>query len=84
MEEPLGTSFDLGSFERKTVVVTGGLDGIGAACVEQFLNYGANVAVSHLPNDVDRARADAFCGTSMRRSSHALDLRSPALIEQFW
>jgi len=32
------------SFKNKNVLVTGGSRGIGKACVELFLNAGANVA----------------------------------------
>ena len=36
------------NLEGKTVVVTGGASGIGAAVVDEFLNQGCNVVVSDL------------------------------------
>ena len=72
------------SFSGKTVVITGGLDGIGAACAELFLECGAQVAVSHLPTEQDKARAGVFCGQSEYRSAHPLDLLDPSAITQFW
>ncbi|MEM1073662.1 MAG: SDR family NAD(P)-dependent oxidoreductase [Pseudomonadota bacterium] len=43
------------SFDAKTVVVTGGASGIGAALVAQFRNAGARVAVVDLMADRDAA-----------------------------
>ena len=36
------------NLEGKTVIVTGGASGIGAAVVDEFLNQGCNVVVSDL------------------------------------
>ncbi len=41
------------SFENRTVIVTGGSRGIGAAISRGFADAGANVIVNHLPNDPD-------------------------------
>lgn len=45
----------IGSFENKTVIVTGGSCGIGAAISTGFAAAGAKVVVNHLPNERDEA-----------------------------
>ena len=40
------------NFKNKTVVITGGASGIGAACAQTFFDAGANVAILDVaPND---------------------------------
>lgn len=43
-------------FAKKTVVITGGSKGIGAACVKLFADHGANVAVL----DIEEESSNAF------------------------
>jgi enoyl-[acyl-carrier protein] reductase III len=45
-------------FSGKTILVTGGARGIGAAVVRQFIDCGANVVINHL-RDVGKGAGDA-------------------------
>ena len=57
---PLPVTFDpelLKSAEGKTVVVTGGANGIGASTAELFASCGANVVVADLPSSRPAAEA---------------------------
>ena len=43
------------NFKNKTVVITGGANGIGAACAQAFFDAGANVAVLDVASDSNQA-----------------------------
>ncbi len=49
------------SLRNKTVFVTGGGSGIGAAIVESFIDQGARVAFVDIDDDASRALCDALC-----------------------
>lgn len=65
------------SIEGKIAFVTGGLGGIGRACVQTLVAHGALVAVAHTPG---AASAEDAAGLVARYpdalSAHVLDLRS--------
>ena len=62
----------------KRAVVTGGDSGIGRAVAIAFAREGADVLVTHLPEEEPDARATAeLAGTGARVLLHAADLRTP-------
>jgi NAD(P)-dependent dehydrogenase (short-subunit alcohol dehydrogenase family) len=61
------------SLEGRTVIVTGGARGIGAAAVEALLDHGALVALTY---NLGATAAEELCRRSPERlSAHRLDLR---------
>lgn len=73
---------DLGTCLRgKVALVSGGLGGIGRACVESLLAHGARVAFSWAEGQESEADARALEATASEHlSAHALDLRRAASI----
>lgn len=85
-EYPLLSPFLLTS---KTVLVTGGMGGIGQACVSLLQRYGANVAYTYFSGkNGSSGEGDAPVDRSIdsvdpdRSSVHPLDLRSTASIQE--
>jgi NAD(P)-dependent dehydrogenase (short-subunit alcohol dehydrogenase family) len=65
------------------VLVTGGLGGIGRACIQVFLEHGANVAFTYAAGVEPPEMAHALVTSNPHRlSAHALDLREAASIRQ--
>lgn len=79
-----GTPIDLGAGLRdRVVLITGGLGGIGRACIERFAAHGALVAFTYADGVEPRDAADALVAEDpARRSAHALDLRATASIDR--
>lgn len=78
-----GGPIDLGaSLRDRVVLVTGGLGGIGRACIERFSVHGALVAFT-FADGIETAEVAAGVAATdpERRSAHPLDLRSTASIE---
>ncbi len=70
------------SVAGRTVLVTGGLGGIGRACVAEFLAHGAQVAFTYAQGVEAVTSAEAMVATAPERlSAHPLDLRDAASIE---
>jgi len=67
--------------DGRVALVTGGLGGIGRACVERLHAFGATVATTFIP-DVETADmvSDVFFGQE-RVSAHSLDLANPGSIK---
>ena len=70
-------------FDGKTVVVTGGSRGIGAAISVAFARSGASVVVNHLPTEVDiggfdaiRSQIDEFGGSCISVKKDFLNVLS--------
>ncbi len=62
----------------KRAVVTGGDSGIGRAVAIAFAREGAEVVITHLPEEEDDARTTAeLAGADSRVVLHAADLRTP-------
>ncbi len=62
----------------KRAVVTGGDSGIGRAVAIAFAREGAEVVITHLPEEEDDARTTAeLAGPDSRVVLHAADLRTP-------
>jgi NAD(P)-dependent dehydrogenase (short-subunit alcohol dehydrogenase family) len=62
----------------KRAVVTGGDSGIGRAVAIAFAREGADVLITHLPQEEDDARTTAeLAGADRRVVLHAADLRTP-------
>jgi NAD(P)-dependent dehydrogenase (short-subunit alcohol dehydrogenase family) len=55
------------SFRDKTIVITGGSKGIGAACVELFLSEGAKVAVLDVAETTNEAVYFQYCDVSSEK-----------------
>jgi NAD(P)-dependent dehydrogenase (short-subunit alcohol dehydrogenase family) len=71
------------SMSAKIVLVTGGLGGIGRACIETFLAHGAIVAFTYADGVESPDVAAQLVATAPDRlSAHALDLRSAASIQR--
>jgi len=71
------------SLAGRVVLVTGGLGGIGRACVDLFLAHGATVAFTYADGVEAPAVAAAFVANAPQQcSAHPLDLRSSASITQ--
>lgn len=71
------------SLTGRVVLVTGGLGGIGRACVALFRAHGATVAFTYTDGVEAEAVAQAVVASDPERvSAHALDLRSAASIQQ--
>lgn len=71
------------SLAGRIVLVTGGLGGIGRACVELFLAHGATVAFTYAAGVEDPAVAATLVDTApLHLSAHPLDLRDGASIER--
>jgi 3-oxoacyl-[acyl-carrier protein] reductase len=70
------------SLQNKNVLVTGGSRGIGKACVELFLNAGANVAFTYqaAKNEADKVIADY--GGSSKLKQYKLNLADANDIEK--
>lgn len=69
------------SMRGKVVLITGGLGGIGRACVQAFLAHGATVAFTYAAGVEAEAGAQAVVASDPERlSAHALDLREAASI----
>ncbi|MBK9097758.1 MAG: 3-oxoacyl-ACP reductase FabG [bacterium] len=70
------------SLKNKNVLVTGGSRGIGKACVELFLNAGANVAFTfQLAEDQAKKISESFTGSS-KLKYYKMNLNEPASIEK--
>jgi 3-oxoacyl-[acyl-carrier protein] reductase len=70
------------SLKNKNVLVTGGSRGIGKACVELFLNAGANVAFTfQLAEDQAKKISDSFTGSS-KLKYYGMNLSEPAAIQK--
>lgn len=68
--------------KNKNVLVSGGSRGIGKACVELFLNAGANVAFTfQLAEDQAKKISDSFFGSS-KLNYYKMNLNEPAAIEK--
>jgi NAD(P)-dependent dehydrogenase (short-subunit alcohol dehydrogenase family) len=66
----------------KIVLVTGGLGGIGRACIVALLAHGARVAFTYADRRESAEAAEALVATNPSHlSAHALDLRSFASIQ---
>ena len=66
----------------KIVLVTGGLGGIGRACIIALLAHGARVAFTYADRRESAEAAEALVATNPSHlSAHALDLRSFASIQ---
>ncbi|MEY2845827.1 MAG: hypothetical protein RL076_1373 [Chloroflexota bacterium] len=71
------------SLAGRVVLVTGGLGGIGRACVALFLAHGATVAFTYAAGVEDPAVAAAMVATAPQQlSAHPLDLRVASSITQ--
>lgn len=71
------------SMNGKVALVTGGLGGIGRACVQALLAHGANVAFTYADGvESPDVAAQAVATAPERLSTHALDLRSVASIRR--
>ncbi len=69
------------SLDGMVAYVTGGLGGIGSACVASLLAHGCRVAFTYAEGYESAMRAQAVVGNAPDRlSAHALDLRSAASI----
>jgi len=77
-------TMDVGvSVRGKVVLITGGLGGIGRACVALFRAHGATVAFTYADGVEAEAVAQAVVASDPERvSAHALDLRSAVSIQQ--
>jgi NAD(P)-dependent dehydrogenase (short-subunit alcohol dehydrogenase family) len=77
-------TMDVGvSVRGKVVLITGGLGGIGRACVTLFRAHGATVAFTYADGVEAEALAQAVVASDPERmSAHALDLRSAVSIQQ--
>jgi len=73
---------DVGQSVRgRVVLITGGLGGIGRACIDGFLAHGATVAFTYAAGVESVATAQAIVATAPERlSAHPLDLRAAASI----
>lgn len=71
------------SLKGNVALVTGGLGGIGRACVQQLLAHGVTVAYTYA-DGVESADVATQVGATApnRLSAHALDLRSAASIQR--
>lgn len=71
------------SVRHTVVLLTGGLGGIGRACIKLLHAHGATVAFTYAAGVEDPAVAAALVATAPQRlSAHALDLRSVESIQQ--
>lgn len=71
------------SLQGKTVFVTGGMSGMGRACVDSLSAHGCRVAFTYAEGHESAAAAAARVADAPAvRSCHALDLQSPASIER--
>jgi NAD(P)-dependent dehydrogenase (short-subunit alcohol dehydrogenase family) len=71
------------SIMHKVVLVTGGLGGIGRACVQAFLAHGANVAFTYAAGvESPQVANQVLAMHPGRLSAHALDLRDVRSIQQ--
>lgn len=71
------------SIMHKVVLVTGGLGGIGRACVQAFLAHGANVAFTYAAGvESPQVANQELAMHPGRLSAHALDLRDARSIQQ--
>lgn len=74
------------SFESKTVVITGGSQGIGAAISRQFVRSGANVMVDYLPVERDIVGLEnlvaEFRQDKGKIESYAGDVTDPTAMEK--
>lgn len=64
------TTLYAGAFEGRTVLVTGGAQGIGRGIAEAFARCGANVAVADLQADVAREWLARECGGRAESGMH--------------
>lgn len=70
-------------FQNRTVIVTGGSKGIGAACVRVFANEGANVAIFDVDLDAGTALAEQISQGDVGRALVVkCDVRNTTQIEQ--
>lgn len=67
-------------FSAKTVIVTGGASGIGAATVRRLYDEGANVVIADLQEDAASALAQDI-GDPQRLLVHALDVSDAEAVE---
>ena len=70
------------SFKNKNVLVTGGSRGIGKACVELFLNAGANVAFTFQSAKVEADNVIADYTGSSKLKQYKLNLSDAVAIEK--
>ena len=69
------------SLDGMVAYITGGLGGIGSACVASLLAHGCRVAFTYAEGHESAKRAQAVVDSAPDRlSAHALDLRSDASI----
>jgi NAD(P)-dependent dehydrogenase (short-subunit alcohol dehydrogenase family) len=69
--------------DGKTVLVTGGSRGIGAACVRDLVREGANVAFNYRAATESAERLVAELGADRALAVQA-DLADPVAVERFW
>ena len=67
----------------KTVLITGGSKGIGAACAQSFAAEGCNlILVARNQQLLSKVQADLIARYKVQVDVHALDLRKPAELKQ--
>jgi 3-oxoacyl-[acyl-carrier protein] reductase len=69
--------------DGKTVLVTGGSRGIGAACVRDLVGEGANVAFNYRSARGEAARLVDELGAERALAIQA-DLADPAAVQRLW
>jgi NAD(P)-dependent dehydrogenase (short-subunit alcohol dehydrogenase family) len=71
----------LGRFENRSIVVTGGGSGLGAACVTRLASEGARVAVADLNEEMAKIMADSVRSHGGQAIHIAVDVTKPEGVE---